>query len=359
MEKKSIDLLVDAAVKLENVDLRMAYNLAAMAYENDPDNVSIKKIMTEYRAKLDAGVKKNVVIFANCQSLAIGRTLSESVEFTEKYNWHFIPAVQDIKTKEQIERLVQCAKTADVIIYQMVNNNKFPKEVNTNYVLSLVKESCKKISFPSLYFDGYFPHLSTMDGKLGPLSLVHDYFIASAYVLGLSESQTKSMILSDDLYDKDFSQQHALVSIENLSEREKVLDIKISDYLSLHFRERLLFNQFNHPKREVLAYVCNQLLQRLDVTQKVDSQGTGYLDGISTPVYPSTVKALELQFEREELYEGKNGKFELDYVISMFWEIYDDLGKEFVLSQIEIKKPFVLEIVAKFKSRMAIAASAN
>lgn len=42
-------------------------------------------------------MKKKVVIFANCQSGAIGKTLEEVSAFKEEYMWLKLPSVQDIK----------------------------------------------------------------------------------------------------------------------------------------------------------------------------------------------------------------------------------------------------------------------
>lgn len=294
-------------------------------------------------------MKKKVVIFANCQSGAIGQTLSESDMFTKDYSWEFNPPVQSIKTDAQIQSLISSVESADVFIYQNVNAESYPKEVNTNFLLERLNPKCVKISIPSMYFDGYFPHLSTMAGKTGPLNLVHDYFIASAYVLGSSKKEAKDMILSESLYDVDFSKELANTSLENLSKREKEVDITIGGYILENYKKRQLFNQFNHPRREVIVYVCRRVLTKLNIaSDSLSDVGGGYLDAIATPVYKSTIKALNLDFDSDGSYSGAGGKLELDEVISRFWTLYDNLGKDFVLSQVKNKKPFILSRAASF-----------
>lgn len=297
-------------------------------------------------------MKKKVVIFANCQSGAIGKTLLESNAFKDMFEWVVIPPVHSINTSDGIKHLLDSVSIADVFIYQVVNNLGWPEELKSNFLLDKLKVECLKISIPSMYFDGYFPHLSTMDGKEGPLNLVHDYFIASGFIKGMSVLDVKNMITSEYLYDEVTANNSVENALNSLREREvtQMLDIRISSYIEDNFKTNKLFNQFNHPSRDVIEYVCDSILDTLGVSEKTYKSSNGeYLGGIIVPLYISTFKNLKMTFLDDEKYRGVGGvKLSLEQVIQGFFELYQTLNFEFIKMQINNKKPFTLKLVEKY-----------
>lgn len=294
-------------------------------------------------------MKMKVVIFANCQSGAIGRTLQESSAFNRAYEWIFVPPVQMLNDEDKIQHLLQSTKMADVFIYQEVDNFNWPSQLKSKYLLDLLKPKCKAISIPSMYFDGYFPHLATMQGRSGPLNKVHDYFIAAGFVYGMSRSQVKEMILSDSLYSASLASQFVDNSLSELEKREAHLDVKISTYIKDHYQKRKLFNQFNHPKREVIEYVCSEILTKLGVIEhSFDSDKVGYLDAVRTPIYPSTLQGLKLQFEEQDQYRSLGGFLTLDDVVDGFFSVYAEMNNKWLKDFIQDKKPFVLKLVNQY-----------
>ncbi|MDH3349607.1 MAG: WcbI family polysaccharide biosynthesis putative acetyltransferase [Desulfobulbaceae bacterium] len=292
------------------------------------------------------------MIFANCQSGALGQILMEHKGFSSVYEWEFLPAVQDIK-EQDIPDVITKVKNADLFLYQPVSVDPIrPIELSSDYLVKQVKPSAKVISFPSIYFDGYFPHLQTFKGYVSALNLVHDYFIAYACSIGLSVEQTIQLIQNDNLYPKEVSIRLAGESLKNLSDRESEfdLDIKISDFIRGNYKKVKLFNQFNHPKRVVFKYISEQILEKIGFENPcIDEAGDSHLDGIMTPIYRSTYKNLQCKFNEEySIYSGLNNpRLTQLEVVKSFFAFYQKQNLEEIKMHVLQTKPFVSEIVDK------------
>ena len=296
---------------------------------------------------------KKLVVFANCQSGALARTMLENKEFSSRYKWEFIPPVQNLN-KSHIDEVISKVRGADLFIYQPVSESpNRPTELTSNFLLRQTKEDTETISFPSIYFDGYFPHLQTLKGLTSVLNLVHDYFIVYACAIGLSEEQCFSLINRDDLYPERVSIQLANASLQKLRDREtgENIDITVSDFIERNYRRHKLFNQFNHPKREVFKYISETILSKIGIVDySVDLTGDSHLDMIITPIYRSTHKNLRLEFDEDfDTYGAKkNLTIKQKEVIREFYDFYRKTNLEELKSHVYTTKPFVVQIIESF-----------
>jgi hypothetical protein len=293
---------------------------------------------------------KKLVVFANCQSGALVRTMMENKEFSSQYKWDFLRPVQ-ILQEIHIAEVVNKVKNADLFIYQPVaaSPNR-PYELNSKFLLEQIKDDAETISFPSIYFDGYFPHLQTLKGKVSVLNLVHDYFMAYSYAIGLSEEETIELINKENLYSKSLSIQLVGNSLKNLRDREKEsnIDIKLCDFIEKNYKKVKLFNQFNHPKREVFKYIAESILNKIGIDEfLVADAGASHLDEIMTPIYRSTHKNLNLQFKEDFETYGAIGhqKIKQREVIYKFFEFYRKDDLEDIKMSVSKTKPFVAKII--------------
>lgn len=299
---------------------------------------------------------KKFIVYANCQSHALALTLMENKEFSSIYEWVHIPPVQDLK-KINIPEILSKVESADLFIYQpILSSHKRPKELSSDFLTMRLKSGANFISFPSLYFDGYFPHLQTFKGYVSELNLVHDYFIAYCCSIGLTEEETIELIHNQDLYPKNVSIKLAENSLDNLRRRESKfhIDIKISGFIEENYRRIKLFNQFNHPKRVVFKHVAESIMKKLGIKDfAIDKEGASHLDRIMTPIYRSTYKNLELEFEEDfESYNALNGKgINQKDVISEFFKFYNLLNLEEIKRHVSKKKPFIPRIVKDITSK--------
>lgn len=295
--------------------------------------------------------KKIYTFYSNCQGEAIAKTLEENTLFSSCYEWLKIKPIQNIKASE-INSVSEKIATADVIIHQTISDRGRHSELSSQNMLKHARPDAQIISIPSLYFDGYFPHLSSMNQHTSVLSLVHDYFIAYAYCKGISPVDCLGMIRSEVLYSRDLSEQLLNISLNNLRRRESKenLDITISDYIEKNFKKRKLFNQFNHPTREVFEFISNQILKKIGMEESEYHSDQGYLDGLIVPIYQSTYKNLGLQFiEDFNAYETWSGhSLNQRDIVFEFYDFYKTIDMSEILDTVCKKKPFVPEIVDRF-----------
>jgi hypothetical protein len=143
-------------------------------------------------------------------------------------------------------------------------------------------------------------------------------------------------------------------TLSSLTRREKLnhIDLRVSAYIEKNYKNKRLFNQFNHPKRDLFVHLCQKILEKINLDS---SDGTAlelnkksYLDGIVTPIYRSTYKNLDLCFEDDfDTYRAGNNKFELCEVVSQFYQFYLSVKKDELIKLISETKPFVVKRVDK------------
>ena len=158
------------------------------------------------------------------------------------------------------------------------------------------------------------------------------------------------VINDDNLYSKTLSENFCFKSIKDLRKREEEsnIDIKVSEYIRKNYMKEKLFNQFNHPKRVIFEFLTKSILERIGINNVVSLSSIGYLDGTSTPIYPSTLKNLELEFDEignDKLYFGIGGEIKQEDVVSKFYELYTTIDSEEIYNNIKKFKPFVIKLV--------------
>lgn len=325
---------------------------------------------------------KTFVVFGNCQTWPLARTMLENKEFASRYRWEKIPWVQDIN-EGHVAEVLEKVSNADLFLYQpvapkpasrpkakrsflrkllrrtrrpeallkpQIASSGRPREIDSIFLNEQLKDGAISISFPSAYFDGYFPHLQTLNGMVATLNLVHDYFIVYAYVIGLTEKEILSLMQRDDLYPRQASVDLALKSLENLRSREEKnkIDVRLSDFIANNYKARKLFNQFNHPKREVFRYLAESILAKIGIEHaRLDDSGASHLDMIMTPVYRSTYNNLELAFAEDFITYNAKGNLQLtqEEVVHGFFDFYRQADTAELKQMVFQNKPFVPEIL--------------
>lgn len=297
---------------------------------------------------LNQNNKKKLVVVANCQGGALVKTLKENQEFSSAYEWISLPYIQDLN-KYHISEVLEKVRLADLFLYQPISlTSNRPEELTSDFLIKQLKRDAVSLSFPSLYFDGYFPHLGTFKGHTSVLNLVHDYIIAYSCSIGLSENETIQLIQGDDLYSTEVSLQLLERSLKDLKERESrfKIDIRVSDYIESNYKYIKLFNHFSHPTKLIFKYISQKILDILTIDNTIKSEGIGYLDAIITPIYKSTYVNLNLQFiEDFDGYKGVTGNVKTADVVFKFFELYSKFNLSEIKLHIAQAKPFIPQIV--------------
>lgn len=288
-------------------------------------------------------------IYGNCQSRALADTLRKSNEFSDYYEHNPLKAVQTI-TKENISLAQNIFQNSDLLIHQIIKDGYAISELSTTELMKKRKKDSKSFTFPSLYFNAYFPHLDGFRGKKSILNLVHDFIIMYSYTKGLSEQQVLDLINNEYLYPKKTSINLLNSSLKRLKNREIGLDISISTFIENNYKKIKLFNQFNHPKGIVFDNIANQVFDLLSIKRIEESTlSRTHLDArIATPIYRSTYKNLELTFDENfTTYNTINGILQQDEVVTEFFKYYKNVDKEEMIQVIKLKKPFIINLFNK------------
>ena len=253
-------------------------------------------------------MKKLCVIYANCQNSIVAEYLNKSTHFNREYtikrfSVHILMA-QETTIPDQILR------QAKLFIYQPVKD--IHEERSAKYLLDKLPSDCQRISFPSLYFKGYFPQLcKNPEIKIikpnHPFGLIPhgDSNIISMLEEGKNEPEIIKELEAPDFYNLEFLVSNLNDTLNTLSQRESQLDIKVSDFIKMNYQDYRLFYTQNHPTDILGMYVVNQILQLLNLPVlgnplALNSFDRGVLDKSQIPIYPSVIKHLNLSFVKRD-----------------------------------------------------------
>ncbi len=287
-------------------------------------------------------MKKKYTIFGNCQTTALNMYLNENKYFHELYEYQPVKLVHLI-SKHEVEELRETFMQCDLIIYQHIADNYHISQLATSRLL--VGIDAQFISFPSLYFNAYFPHLDVMNGTTSVLNAVHDYNILCGYLFSIDENSLFNLIQDETFYSKDLSSKLLENALSELVSREKLytLDIKVDTFIKNNYKDHRLFHQFNHPSRKIFEYIREEIFSLLCVDPVCELEDRDYLSGIVAPVYPSIYKNLNLKFEEYQDFKKVNNILDAKYVIKKFYEFYATIDDEILLEWLTNRKKFILD----------------
>jgi hypothetical protein len=279
------------------------------------------------------GVPK-VVFIGNCQAQSLSSLaghLGSPIEVLP------LPPVFDVTAFDTPDVREKIA-SADVI---------FNQRVADDYVIEFVRPSemrrvygSRSISWPNVYFDGYFPGIGYMyqsSGKvIGPLGDYHIQFIKQCWDRGENMWETARRLSSGESIIGD----PIAESLQRLRERERGLDVTISDYLDGVVRERQVFYSMNHPGDEVLLAMLRRLLERAGVGLGDVSRLSSYpytLNLVQIPAIRALGPFLRAGFEftdrivgRDLIFDGRrlsHGDHEVFYdwlgLVNVFFSLYE------------------------------------
>ena len=255
--------------------------------------------------------KKIACLWGNCQTSVLGRIFTFYQDFVKEYVIVELPKVCEYKVYTEIimhlmERDVFW-EHVDLFIYQTVRkDNRFHEVMATEGILRRLRAETVKVNILNLYFMGYFPQIAEKTER--PLSEICRHFI----MMSLKDRYIDEMLLSDISPDliknkamqEDFISEDEISTVvsdsfDELSSREKAVDIKITDYLMEHYKEEQLFYRPNHPTEKVLLEYADRIMSYLGYSDNRISLADVYvlcgsLKGRDIPIYPSVIKALGL-----------------------------------------------------------------
>lgn len=255
-------------------------------------------------------MKKICIVYANCQNKMIGEYLNQSSAFNQEYQIHRIPIHLLIEQKSTIPtELLQQAK---LFIYQPVTAAHGDRA--SDFILQQLPDDCRCISFPSLYFEGYFPQQckNPVHKRIKPnhpfgIFPYGDKNIISLLAENKTEAEIIEILSNPDFYSAEYLLANLHNTLAELERRESTITIKVSDFLREHYQQYYLFYTCNHPTDIIGIYIVNQILELLNFPSlgnplAFNNPARGVLDSIQIPLYPSVIKHLGLTFVNENSY---------------------------------------------------------
>lgn len=261
-------------------------------------------------------MKKICIIYANCQNELLAEYLLKSPSFNQEYTIKRFPVHLLMQGKKTIPD--ELLKRAKLFIYQPVKD--IHGICSSRYILNKLPSDCQRISFPPLYFTGYHPQycknpVNKVIKPIYPFGVMPygDSNIISMLKQSNSVSEIIERLSNTNYYSQQFLLANVDKSLAELSRREAVLNIKVSDFIKKNYQHYYLFYTVNHPTDIMGIYVVNQILKALDLPlldreTYIKDSTTGILDEEQTPIYPSVIKKLSLTFINENAVY-KHGKF--------------------------------------------------
>jgi tetratricopeptide (TPR) repeat protein len=261
-------------------------------------------------------MKKICIIYANCQNKLIGEYLNQSSVFNQEYQIHRFPV--HLLMEQQSTVPTELLQQAKLFIYQPVKTTHGDRA--SDFILQQLPDDCRCISFPSLYFGGYFPQycknpVNKIIKPNHPFGIFPygDKNIISLLAENKSETEIIEILSNPDFYSAEYLLANLHNTLAELERRESELSIKVSSFLREHYRQYYLFHTSNHPTDIIGIYIVNQILELLNFPSlgnplAFNNPTRGILDGIQIPLYPSVIKHLNLTFVNENSHY-KNTEF--------------------------------------------------
>jgi hypothetical protein len=256
-----------------------------------------------------AGTKPRVCFIGNCQAQTLESLSGHLGVAIEVVTLPAVFQMDDFGAPATWDRIDSC----DVVFNQRVSVD-YPIEFARPDVLRR-RLGQRAISWPNVYFDGYFPgieYLYSHQGKIvGPLADYHLDFVRSAWAHDVPVDSLLGSFLSGRLA-QEF-RTAADSSLAQLRRREVGLDVRISDWICSRWRYSKLLHVMNHPDNSTLLELLQRLLRRAGIAAQPDpSLLASYpyaLDEIRMPEYPAVRAAHALGFETMDTVVGKRVDF--------------------------------------------------
>jgi hypothetical protein len=211
-------------------------------------------------------MKKKVVIYANCQGVALANILRNHPTLSEEYDFDSATILSNyllLQTSGDFPYYEQFAE-ADLLIYQPVSSAH--GSYSTNELLKTVRPECKCISFVYLYNYAFWETLVFADGDydVGTLGMKYATLnhqpITSLRDQGIPFSEVADRIRAGTL-DWRFKERYE-TSQAILREKEAACTIRVADFIDAEHKDHLLFYTQNHPTMYFLCWVAKRILEQ-------------------------------------------------------------------------------------------------
>jgi len=275
-------------------------------------------------------MKKLALFVGNCQAIGIMKFLINCPEFNQIYDCKFYANWEMIENKDilPINELRNC----DLFIYQPLKKvfGCYSTDPTIDGSLgSLVKNSAIRISFPYVYNTAFWPiyetHTLEQRQRLNLIGWQGTYVIDKMFNDGMSE---KDIIYSYDnnLINWDFENRFEQ-TFNILKEKEKITDLKITNYISDNLSKKRLFLTQQHPTSHIFIELSNNILDIIGLDKTEFNKLYFDLNHAVLPdsVYKHSDGKLPMSIFDKEFYA-----FEYDETSNYSFNFYKEIIKKYI-----------------------------
>jgi 2-polyprenyl-3-methyl-5-hydroxy-6-metoxy-1,4-benzoquinol methylase len=247
--------------------------------------------------------QETYTIYANCQTSLIQAHLNLSEEFRQKYRYEELPR-NYVAIQQELNIPEDVISRTKLLIYQPVDDKYGTR--SSDYIINKVPSDCICISFPYVYFEGYWP-----ENTDNPVNQKNEQYpfgkfpygdsnIIEMIAKGYEKAQIVAELEKDDFYQIKYVELNIQQTLDKLLARETETDIKIAKFIQENYRHSSLFHAPNHPANIIGFNLANQILDKLNIPPISSPYPREKFADYQLPIYPSIKKLLDLQFIDQE-----------------------------------------------------------
>lgn len=290
--------------------------------------------------------KINVVVVGNCQARPLAKIL-ESLNPKVKVT---ATAIVHLLKSEQFAEYQQAFEEADLIVSQLVKDNYPCEFVRTNFLKQRYGD--KVLSIVNLYFTGYTPdwfyiRLPERGPLRGPMGDYHNRTILRSWQQGEPE-ELAAQRLEDPEYNRRYLSELES-SFDQLKDRERMVDVKVSDVIETNFKKSRMFFTFNHPNMFLLRKYAERILKRAGVRRKRrwfpphDRELLNQFIPLANPAMDLPLgnmtkhRGVAFEMNQNDLVTiGRRKEYSSHEIVNEFYRIYHYLGDELGLRDLKV-----------------------
>lgn len=236
-------------------------------------------------------MKHTVVIHANCQGDMLAHILGQHPPFAERCECRLFTNY----AKEHVppELLQRC----DVFLYQYLPESW--GELASEKLLAHVRRHCRAIAVPNMFLRLYWP---LHRGGSRPHEL-RDQLLDDLLERGVGPQELALLARSPAMLRRYDLQGIVDKSLEHERNKESKADIPHVERMLELSRSQHAFYSVNHPGAELLYYVADEVLQRLDIPLLDRENPPGlddYYTALELPINPAVAQEFGLDFVDEK-----------------------------------------------------------
>lgn len=269
---------------------------------------------------------QNILFYGNCQMPVLCRTLNLD---KTKYNETVIECFDTSMSETEFNLHVT---QSDIIIMTLIEDNYRDKQfLSTTYVVYHAHKNCKIIILNNFHFSFYYVDLKIVNTSGNPYHHKSLYdccknnntidFYINNYV------NNKTLKTNDELESTvnksldELNNRYDLIMIHKQMSPDKLIySVPISPFIENNYKKTLLFYTNNHPSKYLFHYVCEKILNILNVENTIDYK-VDVLDHTRCILYACIQQAVSFDITKQT--PRLNKQTNIRDIAESFYEMYN------------------------------------